>query len=146
MSDIQYLTKLLNKIKQKETNNKKTIVKKLFKLKKNNSLYKKNNNKINSYFKKLNNDSDSDLNINNYISIITNLDEQHKNQKEQILNKLKNLYKTNKSYNIYTSLIQKKLNDYDIINLHKKIINFDLKNNNNKNQLIQKIYQLNNII
>ena len=145
MSDIQYLTKLLNKIKQKETNNKKSIVKKLFKLKKNNSLYKKNNNKINSYFKKLNNDSDSDLNINNYISIITNLDEQHKNQKEQILNKLKNLYKTNKSYNIYTSLIQKKLNDYDIINLHKNIINFDLKNNN-KNQLIQKMYQLNNII
>ena len=145
MSDIQYLTKLLNNIKQKETNNKKSIVKKLFKLKKNNSLYKKNNNKINSYFKKLNNDSDSDLNINNYISIITNLDEQHKNQKEQILNKLKNLYKTNKSYNIYTSLIQKKLNDYDIINLHKNIINFDLKNNN-KNQLIQKMYQLNNII
>tara|TARA_B100001175_G_scaffold310323_1_gene313204 strand:- start:1981 stop:2418 length:438 start_codon:yes stop_codon:yes gene_type:complete len=145
MSDIQYLTKLLNKIKQKETNNKKSIVKKLFKLKKNNSLYKKNNNKINSYFKKLNNDSDSDLNINNYISIITNLDEQHKNQKEQILNKLKNLYKTNKSYNIYTSLIQKKLNNYDIINLHKNIINFDLKNNN-KNQLIQKMYQLNNII
>ena len=145
MSDIQYLTKLLNKIKQKETNNKKSIVKKLFKLKKNNSLYKKNNNKINSYFKKLNNDSDSDLNINNYISIITNLDEQHKNQKEQILNKIKNLYKTNKSYNIYTSLIQKKLNDYDIINLHKNIINFDLKNNN-KNQLIQKMYQLNNII
>ena len=100
MSDIQYLTKLLNKIKKKKINNKKTIVKKLFKLKKNNSLNKKNNNKINSYFKKLNNDSDSDLNINNYISIITNLDEQHKNQKEQILNKLKNLYKTNKSYNI----------------------------------------------
>ena len=138
MINLEYLIDLLNTIKQKHNNNIEKIEKNMLKLKKLNSLYKRQNKQINSYFRKIN------VNCNNYINIITNIDKTHELKKIKLLDKLHKLYNNNKLYTMFINLITSKINDLNIIQLHKNIIN--LNSDTEHDEIIENVYKLNQII
>lgn len=142
MIDIKYLKSLLNTIKQKQNIIIQKKDKNIVKLKKMNYLYKKRNKKINSYFQNLQNTSK--ININNYIKMITQIDIEQESNIHKILDKINKIDKSYDFNNILIKLIENKINDLNIINLHKNIL--QLQYESSKDDLINNIIKLNKII
>lgn len=142
MIDIKYLKSLLNTIKQKQNIIIQKKNKHIVKLKKMNYLYKKRNKKINSYFENLQNTSK--ININNYIKMITQIDIEQESNIHKILDKINNIDKSYDFNNILIKLIENKINDLNIINLHKNIL--ELQSESSNDNLINNIIELNKII
>ena len=142
MINIEYLKNLINTIKKKQNNYIEKKDRNIIKLKKMNCLYKKKNKKINSYFFKLKNNSKN--NINNYVKIITELDLEHKLNVNKILDKINKLNQDYELNNILIQLIENKINDLTIIDLHKNIL--QLNSDSSEKELIENIIELNKII
>jgi 5,10-methylene-tetrahydrofolate dehydrogenase/methenyl tetrahydrofolate cyclohydrolase len=142
MINIEYLKNLINTIKKKQNNYIEKKDRNIIKLKKMNCLFKKKNKKINSYFFKLKNNSKN--NINNYVKIITELDLEHKLNVNKILDKINKLNQDYELNNILIQLIENKINDLTIIDLHKNIL--QLNSDSSEKELIENIIELNKII
>lgn len=142
MINIKYLKNLINTIKKKQNNYIEKKDRNIIKLKKLNCLYKKKNKKINSYFFKLKNNSKN--NIDNYVKIITEIDLEHKLNVNKILDKINKLNEDYELNNILIKLVENKINDLTIIDLHKNIL--QLKSESSEKELIENIIELNKII